>query len=263
MLRARALQPAWELLHALALRGMNFDNYDEAVNGELSQLDRVATGLGPSPVVFDVGANAGRYSMEVLKRFSSVRLYAFEPSAVAFAQLEAALGNRAQAFQLALADVDAEGLLYGDRPGSELASLVRRDLHRFDIEVTETETVQVRRLDTFCDEHRIDRIDWLKIDAEGSEVEVLRGAGEMLGSRIGAIQFEFGGTGIDANHSLRDFFDLLEAEYRIHRLLPDGLRPFDYSERVEIFLYANYIAVPRSWRGKFRPGLPEWHRSPV
>jgi FkbM family methyltransferase len=250
MLRARALQPAWELLHALALRGMNFDNYDQATNGELSQLDRVAAGLGPSPVVFDVGANVGRYSTEVLNRFPGLQLYAFEPSAVAFAELEAALGDRGQAFQLALADVDAERPLYGDRPGSELASLVRRDLHRFNIEVAQTETVQVRRLDTFCDEHGIDRIDWLKIDAEGSELEVLRGAGDMLGSKIGPIQFEFGGTGIDANNSLRDFFDLLESDYRIHRLLPDGLRAFEYSERIEIFLYANYIAVPRRWRGK-------------
>jgi hypothetical protein len=55
---------------------------------------------------------------------------------------------------------------------------------------------------------------------------VVEGAGELLdGSRIRAIQFEFGGTAMDSRVFLRDFFHLLSPQYALHRLLPNGLWP--------------------------------------
>src|SRR5215216_3069224 len=95
MLRRTFLQPFWTRVHALALAGMNFGNDDQVTNGELWLLGQLARSQIPSPVVFDVGANVGRYSQAVLARVEGVRLYAFEPSAKAFSSLEAALGQRA------------------------------------------------------------------------------------------------------------------------------------------------------------------------
>lgn len=225
---------------------MNYGDGNEATNGELWLLNWLTERLGPSPVVFDVGANVGRYSQAVLQRIPEARLYSLEPSSAAFDKLKQALGSRGTALPFALGAEDAEQPLYADRPGSELGSLLQRDLHRHGLDVREMETVTVRRLETLCDELAVERIDLLKIDAEGSELEVLRGAGAMLGTRIGVIQFEFGGTAIDAHEALRGFFDLLEPAYRIHRLLPRTLWPLDYSERLEIFEYANYVALPES-----------------
>jgi FkbM family methyltransferase len=245
MLRGRFLQPFWTRVHGVALAGMNVGNDDQATNGELWLLERLATSLPPSPVVFDVGANVGRYSEAVLERMPGARLYAFEPSATAFSKLQASFGQRVRTFRYALGAENGEQPLYADRPGSELGSLIHRDLHRYGLAVGEQETVIVRRLDTLCAELDVERIDLLKIDAEGAELDVLRGAGDMLGTRIGVIEFEFGGTAIDAHHALRDFFDVLEPAYRIHRLLPGALWPLDYSERLEIFEYANYVALPK------------------
>lgn len=243
-LRDRRLQPLWEQVHAAALMGMNFGDGNETTNGELWLLDWLTERLGPSPVVFDVGANAGRYSQAVLGRIPEARLYSFEPSSAAFDKLTRALGSRGTQLRVALGADDAARPMYADQPGSELGSLIRRDLHRHGLGVSEIEAVIVRRLETVCDELNVDSIDLLKIDAEGSELDVLHGAGAMLGTRIGAIQFEFGGTAIDARQTLRDFFDLLEPCYCIHRLLPGALRPLNYSERCEIFEYANYVALP-------------------
>jgi FkbM family methyltransferase len=244
--RGPRLQPLWQRVHAVALMGMNFLDANQATNGELWLLDWLAERLDRSPVVFDVGANVGQYSQAVIERLPSAQLYAFEPSAAAFGKLEATLGGHGAAFQLALGAEDAERPLYADGPGSELGSLVRRDLHRHGLDVRETETVTVRRLETLCNELAVERIDLLKIDAEGSELDVLGGAGAMLGERVGVIQFEFGGTAIDARRIMRDFFDILEPEYRIYRLLPGGLWPLRYSESIEILVYANYVALPRS-----------------
>jgi FkbM family methyltransferase len=246
VLRGQNLQPIWARLHGLALRGMNFGDDDHATNGELWLLDRLAARLGPSPVVFDVGANAGRYSEAVLERMPTALLHSFEPSTEAFGKLEAAIGHRAATCQLALGSEDVERPFYADYSGSELGSLIRRDLHRHGRIVKEIETVVVRRLETVCAELAIDRIDFLKVDTEGNDLAVLEGAGSMLGDRIEVIQFEFGGTAIDSHENLRDFFDLLEPQYRIHRLLPRGLWPLDYSEASEVVVYANYVAVPAS-----------------
>jgi FkbM family methyltransferase len=222
---------------------MNFGDDDHSTNGELWLLDQVAARSGRSPIVFDVGANVGRYAEAVLTRVPKARLHAFEPSAEAFRKLQGAIGSRAAVSRLALGSENAERPLYADRPGSELGSLIRRDLHRHGRVTTEIETVTVRRLDTLCAELGIERIDFLKVDAEGNDLAVLEGAGSMLGDRIELIQFEFGGTALDARQSLRDFFDLLEPHYRLRRLLPKGLWPLDYSERIEVFTYANYVAM--------------------
>jgi FkbM family methyltransferase len=245
-LRTGRLQPLWERVHAAALRGMNFNDWNPETNGELWLLDRLAARLGPSPVVFDVGANVGDYSQAVLDRMQGARVFAFEPSQAALAKFQDRLGTRATLNAFALGSERAERPLYADEPGSGLTSLVRRDLHRFGIDMLERETVAVRRLDEVCGELGVERIDLLKVDTEGGDLAVLRGAGAMLGECIGAIQFEYGGTALDTGEPLRDFFDMLEPAYRIHRLLPAGLRPLDYDVRLEIMLYANYVALPRT-----------------
>jgi hypothetical protein len=106
--------------------------------------------------------------------------------------------------------------------------------------------VNVRRLDLFCVEQDIPRIDFLKLDVEGLELDVLRGAGHMLGSAIDSIQFEFGGTDIDSRVFLRDFFYLLAPAYDIFRIVHNGVVALPrYKEQFEIFMYANYLAVRR------------------
>ena len=254
--RAQRLQPLWERLQAAALAGMNVGDSNQATNGEMWLLEWLAQRLDPAPVVFDVGANVGRYSLAVLKRLPGARLYAFEPSS-AFDTLERTLGRRAATFKIALGADEGDRTLYSDEPGSELGSLYRRDLHRVGVKFGETETVRVRRLDTLCAELDVGRVDFLKIDTEGGDLDILRGAGELLqGALVRVIQFEFGGTALDTRQPLRDYFDLLEPAYRIHRLLPAGLWPLDWCERVEIAHYANYVALPSKLYGN-RPGRPD------
>jgi hypothetical protein len=105
---------------------------------------------------------------------------------------------------------------------------------------------ETRTLDDVCAEECIAHIDLLKIDTEGHELAVLRGARRMIDSgSIDAIQFEFGGCAIDARTYLRDFFRLLGERYQIHRVTPRGLLPVDYSEREEVFVSSNFLALRR------------------
>ena len=85
----------------------------------------------------------------------------------------------------------------------------------------------------------------LKLDIEGYEFNALKGASEMIArGLVCAIQFEFGGTSIDARVYLRDFFRLLEDRYRIYRILQNGLWELSsYSEYDELFVTTNFLAL--------------------
>jgi hypothetical protein len=111
------------------------------------------------------------------------------------------------------------------------------------------EQVDVTTLDRFCAEHQISAIDYLKLDVEGHELSVLRGAHDLLAAdAIHLIQFEFGGCAVDAHVWFRDLYQLLNSHFRLYRLLRDGLAFLpQYSELDEIFVTTNFLAVLRQW----------------
>jgi hypothetical protein len=68
----------------------------------------------------------------------------------------------------------------------------------------------------------------------------------LLEGRISAIQWEFGGCNIDSRTFFRDFFYLLDDQYRIYRVVKDGIYPVArYWENLEIFDTVNYFAERR------------------
>jgi hypothetical protein len=71
--------------------------------------------------------------------------------------------------------------------------------------------VKCQTLDSYCSEHGIQQIDFIKIDVEGAEKFVLEGAKDMLQShRIKAGIFEVGETLSDAGTSTEEVCALLE-----------------------------------------------------
>lgn len=223
-------QPVWERIFAISLRGMNVGGGDCA---EVSGEREVIRGLPHGAVVFDVGANRGRYARMALDIRPDLLLYCFEPSPVACQQLRSL---PVKSFLFGLGDEDLEQVaFFGDIEGSELGSLYPRHLDSFG----EVESIKLRRLDSFCAEHEIDRIDLLKLDVEGHELAILRGMGDLRPKRV---QFEFGGCNVDSRTYLRDFFEIL-GDYAIYRILPNGIRRVLYQERMELFTTTNFLAV--------------------
>ena len=125
-----------------------------------------------------------------------------------------------------------------------LSSLHDRDLSAVDLVMNEVEEVPVTTREVYCSQQGLTEVDFLKVDAEGHDLAVLQGAGALITEgRVAAVQFEFGGTNIDARTFLRDFVRLLSPHYRLYRLLLDGLEELHYSEREEIFVATNYLAL--------------------
>lgn len=255
MMGRRAWQPLWERLHRWSLTGMNVGpGGDLRDSGELWVLDHVAARVRGRAVVFDVGANQGEYADAALARFpAGVDLFCFEPSKSTFDLLSGRVAGRdgVRLFNFGFGAKAESVTLYSNQAGSGLASVYARRLGHFGIEMKPVETIRLRTMDDFCREEGIAHIHLAKLDVEGHELSVLRGAQSLIQRRaIDFIQWEFGGTNIDSRTYFQDFFYELNEGYRIHRVLRRGLAPIDrYYEALENFMATNFLAISRSLDG--------------
>lgn len=220
----------------------------------LSEMVRPACAGIPAPVIFDVGANVGDYSSLVHSLIPSARIYAFEPAAPVYEELARHLsrdGNTDtfQAFNFGFSDeqrtVDLYSYTVEGQAASVISSIDRRlPTQVLNVEVSDTERIDVRTLDNFCASQGIERIDFLKLDVEGHEVAVLRGARAMLDrGMISMIQFEFGPANIYSRTYFYDFWSMLSDRYDLFRIIPGGVVPLIYyGEHLEIFLTTNFFA---------------------
>ena len=158
-------------------------------------------------VIFDVGANVGQSAIHYLAWFPDADIYCFEPSEQNATELRKRLNKRARTFELA----------FGSHPGkASLAHTGTPDTFR--IADGGEEEVFVDTIDEFCRNNQIDIIDFLKIDTEGYDLEVLKGAETMLRQgRILAVQVEAGMSPENNMHVPFNSFKLHleEREYRL------------------------------------------------
>lgn len=231
-------------LQDIALEGQNIGTSGTLDNdGEKWAIQYVRRSLSHknSLTIFDVGANVGDWTKEAQNIASTT--YSFEPSNKAFELLKKNIGGE-HLYNIALSDRTGEETLFTNESGSGLASLYPRNLKHFGIDFKKTEVISTQTLDNFCAQNKINQIDFLKIDVEGHDKKVLDGAQQMIKEgKIYFIQFEFGGADIDSRTFFQDFWYLLSSQYKISRILKDGLAPINkYRESEEVFLNTNFLA---------------------
>jgi len=135
----------------------------------------VLRGLPPDPVVVDAGANIGLFSVWLACRYPGAVSHCFEPEPENYELLRHNL-EQFQGFchPFALGDRAGVANLYISGFAADHSMIPNEAVRR----VT---TVTCIRLADYLEEHRIERIDLLKLDVEGSELEVLKGLEEKLG----------------------------------------------------------------------------------
>ncbi|MEP6569267.1 MAG: FkbM family methyltransferase [Acidobacteriota bacterium] len=261
IIKHRHFQRLWSRLHTMAIFGMNYGGGGLIeTSGEMwvvSQAVVAACKEIVSPVVFDVGANVGDYSLFVKRHLPAAQIYAFEPARATYQQLEKHIveaggqGNIGP-YNIGFSDAEKTVELYSYTiEGQEVSLLSSIDLRRptqvVAVRTSLSERIQVKTIDRFCETEEIARIDFLKLDVEGHELAVLRGAQRMLTERrVTMIQFEFGPANIYSRTFFYDFWTQLSAGYDIYRIVPDGIVPLRYyGEHLEIFLTTNYLAIQK------------------
>jgi len=140
-------------------------------------------------VVFDVGANVGATAIAFARGFPQATVYAFEPVAGTFQTLaeNVAAETRIRPLNLALGRRAGRARMRIQALSVSNRIATWRDYYR------PHETVTMASGDAFCAEHAIEEIGFLKIDAEGHDLEVLRGFSAMLkASRVDLVEAEVG-----------------------------------------------------------------------
>lgn len=199
--------------------------------------DKCIPYLPTSPVIFDVGAYKGAYTDYVLSKVPDADCWLFEPNADLHAQL-----SKYKAFDIML--LDREGVQPFFRclnKADELSSTYRREVFG-QIEYEEQQK-PCTSIDAFCLEHLLPSIDFLKIDVEGAEMDVLNGCMNMLQDKnIHFIQVEYGGTYPDAGISFLDIIQLIgQFGYRAYELVGDKLNLLTEENFVEDYRFANFL----------------------
>ncbi len=135
--------------------------------------------LGPRSVVIDVGANVGYYTLTAAVCVGPAgRVIAFEPGPTTAARL------RENAALNGFSNLTIVEAAVSDRPGSSVFRMAcdseASSLYDGGSDASSCVEVQVTTLDGYVFQSGLDRVDLIKIDAEGAEVAVLRGARQLL-----------------------------------------------------------------------------------
>jgi FkbM family methyltransferase len=155
------------------------------INWNTIEVEAFRDAIAPGAVAFDVGANVGAYALLLGHAVGAAgRVYAFEPSPVAFAGLREhirlnRLADRVTAVHCAVgAEVATLPFIVASTAGEgRLAPDARLD---------GALQVPVTTIDAFCERERVTP-DFIKIDVEGAELDVLRGARETIGRTRGRL----------------------------------------------------------------------------
>lgn len=247
-------------LRGLALKAFlaldNSGTADFATNGEqrfIEELFRYLARYSEQPVFFDIGANIGEYTGLLLEKSSALpvmpEIHVFEPTNACFAELTAKYAGEAtvKLNQLAVSNSCGAVTIYYDSDKSVLASLHKRNLDAYAVEMNRSETVATTRLDAYIESHGLGHINFLKIDIEGHELAAFEGLGRYLHNEfIDFIQFEYGGANLDSHTTLMDFYMLFEkAGFVMTKVMSGGLEVRPYRPWMDNYHYANYVAVSK------------------
>lgn len=238
-------------------------------NGEYSLQRWVLDAIpAPDPVtVFDVGANVGTWSGSLLSQAhreghgSRLELHAFEPASYTHAVLRERLPASVRVNHLALSATGGQTTLYITHPGAGTNSLHQANGGHGGAQ--QTEIVTTTTVDEYITQHGIHHIDFMKLDTEGHDYQVLLGAlGALKAKKIAAVQFEYNHRWVYARHFLKDAFDLLTPlRYMVGKLTPRGIEFYpEWDPELESFVEGNYVACTQEMARRL-PSVAWWKNS--
>jgi FkbM family methyltransferase len=145
-----------------------------------------------SPIILDVGANVGQSVRRFRAIYPSGVIHSFEPSRRTFDELRQRIAGTSDVFawNYALGASVGSGTLF-ENSYSDMSSLLPLDVAGWGTIEAEA-TVEMTTVDEFVSSHGIPRVDILKSDTQGYDLEVLKGADSTLREgKITLVQTEF------------------------------------------------------------------------
>jgi FkbM family methyltransferase len=221
-----------------------------SANGEILLLDCLASSCD---TFVDIGANVGKWTTAFSRRNPTAKGFLVEPSQECIQSLRLKFNSpNYTLYDYALADYIGEANFIEEAGRGETSSLAV--CYERSMEAMTMRTVKVMTLDVLFAEHR-GPLDFVKIDAEGADYLVVKGAKKLIASKnIKFIQFEYNTNWTSVGASLHVMKELLESSgYTLFLIRDDGLYDFDWSKWGEFFFFSNFLACTKESIESVRP----------
>lgn len=212
-------------------------------------------------VFVDIGANIGLFTLIAACRVGeNGRVYSFEPTFETYQRLNENIKinnfNNVYSYQWGLAETESAGLLFKFQDGYDAWNSFAKPIAG---KAFITETVQCKRLDDFVIENTLlGNVTMMKIDVEGWETRVIKGAREMLSRKDAPVlMVEFTEEAAkSAGSSCKDLYRLLEGfgyqmstyNSKSQMLVPDPLR--DGYPYINLIAAKDHDSIHRRLRSK-------------
>jgi FkbM family methyltransferase len=236
----------------LALKGQGYNNYyDSKTTGEDKFITRIAE--SDPKLCIDIGANKGLYSRALLET-TNATVFAFEPLPKAFKELlkiksiysdrfepvNVGVGIKSGMLDLHYGSEDSEHASFSDEV-KQVTYVGAQNVNKISVPVITLDDYYNKNI-----KEKYKHLDLLKIDAEGFEYEVLRGAQQtILELRPKYIQIEYNWHQLFRNQSLKKLSELIPG-YNAYQFLPFGsgliMRDINRPES-NIYHYSNFVFV--------------------
>lgn len=158
--------------------------------------------------VIDIGAHIGVFSVYAADRSKTGKVYAFEPFIENYKRLDRhkSINHKSNLhiFNKGVSSIDGTQMLFlspDNNTGGHSLHLKNESTNKVEIETL--------TLPKFCEEHQIDKIDFLKLDCEGAEFDILK-SNEAILDRVVKMVLECHPY---ANNTVQSMIDLLEKHH--------------------------------------------------
>jgi FkbM family methyltransferase len=196
-----------------------------------ADVDHIATCL-------DVGANTGQTAAYFSAVFPSATIHSFEPVNRTYEQLVSNTRHlpRVRTYRSALgATVGSAEISLAEN--NQLNSLVAGGVSGGSSK--NREVIAINSVDAFMAEQGIDRINFLKTDTEGYDLEVLEGAAGAL--RKYCVDFVYSEVGFQPDDRFHTYFDRVLARLAAHEFVFLGLYETAFCDGPTHILHANAL----------------------
>jgi FkbM family methyltransferase len=234
----------WRLGRKMYTAARGDSQNDPNTNGEYWLLRQALKASAASRTLLDVGANRGNWSAEAIGiagAAQAIKIHAFEPALETRLMLSARFpeSSAVTVQPFALSSSAGETTFYSGEVGGGTNSLSSSS-------GSKSETVKLTTIDIFMEEANIAEVSMVKIDTEGFDLLVLRGAENALNAgRIEVLQFEYNWRWLQNQACLRDVFDFIRGKpYCFGKLVGEKIEFYDeWHFELDRFFENNYVLV--------------------
>lgn len=209
-------------------------------------------------IIFDVGANCGMMTLQFAKLVALGKVYSFEPTFYAFSKLKRnlelnpELAKRIVAIQ-SFVSLSSSGQTDIKAYASwKVGGTIKGIKHKIHGGIAKSANgIGAVSLDDFCVENEIKRLDFIKIDTDGHEFEVLMGGQKVIEKFRPIIIFEIGRYLMEENNT--DFSDYLDFFGSLNYSLSNSknlkeINASNYNEYIPLKSAIDILATPNNRR---------------